>query len=113
MNPAKYDLSLYRGDSVRMQFRLWADPDRTQPIDLDGVMAASQIRTRPDGDILAEFVCTVTLPNVVDVSLDSDASRFNAKKGAWDLRLAWPGGDVLTPVAGAVKVKPDITLEAP
>jgi hypothetical protein len=112
MLPAKYDLDLYRGDTLRLQLRLWNDEDRTDPTDLDGVVASSQIRVRPDAEPAVELTCAVTLPNVIDATLDSDLSRTLPKKGVWDLQLAFPGGDVFTPIAGKVTVKPDVTVEA-
>jgi hypothetical protein len=111
MLPAVYNLDLYRGDTLRLQLRLWNDEDRTDPTDLDGVIASSQIRVRPDAEPAVELTCTITAPNTVDVTLDSDLSRDLPKKGVWDLQLAWPGGDVFTPVGGKVSTKPDVTVE--
>jgi hypothetical protein len=112
MLPAKYDLALYRGDTLRLGLRLWNDADGTDPTDLDGVIASSQVRVRPDAEPAIELTCAVTLPNIIDVRLDSDLSRTLPKKGVWDLRVLFPGGDVVTPIAGKVTVKPDVTVEA-
>jgi hypothetical protein len=112
MLPAAYDLALYRGDTMRLQFRLWQDDDRRDPVDLAGVAAASQIRIRPDGEPIIYLDCAITLPNIVDVTLTAEDSRELPKKGVWDLQLTWPSGDVVTPIGGKVTMKPDVTIVA-
>lgn len=113
MLPATYDLSLYRGDTLRLQLRLWLNEDRDDPADLDGVIAASQIRLKPDGEPVLELQCLLTLPNVIDLTLDADASRNLPRKGVWDVQLIYPGGDVITPIGGKVTMKKDVTLPMP
>jgi hypothetical protein len=110
MLPATYNLDLYRGDTLRLQVKLWNNEERDDPADLDGVIAASQFRVRPDAEPMVEMACAITLPNVVDLTLSSDASRMLPKKGVWDLELRFPGGDVFTPLAGKMTLKPDVTL---
>jgi hypothetical protein len=110
MLPAPYDLALYRGDTLRLQFALWSDAGRTQPTDLTGVTALSQIRDKPDGKTVVELTCTITAPNIIDLYLDADDAEALPKKGAWDLQLTWPSGDVLSPVAGKVTVTADVTI---
>ena len=40
-------LRLYRGDSYRWRFMLWADPDRSVAVDLTGVVVGAEIRSAP------------------------------------------------------------------
>ena len=39
-----YPLRIYRGDTYRWRFMLWADPDRTVAVDLTGVVVGAEIR---------------------------------------------------------------------
>jgi hypothetical protein len=108
MTPGKYTLTIYRGDSGRWQFKLWTDSAKTQPVDLTGVTARAEIRDKAGGLVLGELVCEVTLPNIIDASIDAIASAA-LKKGVWDLQLTYAGGDVVTILAGSVTVTADVT----
>jgi hypothetical protein len=110
MLPAVYDLELYRGDTVRMQLELWHDAERTQPLDLDGAVVASQIRLRPDAEPILNFIVTISLPNAIDLLLVTTEARELPKKGVWDMQITFVDGDVLSPIAGAVRMKPDVTI---
>lgn len=113
MIPGTFQLALYQGDSDHWQFVLWTDAAKTQPADLTGVVANAQIRDKPGGNLLATLTCTVTQPNIVDVVLDATQSgNLTGSKGAWDLHLTYPNGDVLTPVAGTVAITLDVTQSA-
>jgi hypothetical protein len=105
---AVYPLAVYRGDSAGWRFVLWADPAKTQPFDLTGAKAAAQIRDRPDSTNIVNLVCTVTLPNTVDVALPPAAAAVTPS-GGWDLQITGADGTVTTVVAGPVKVTADIT----
>jgi hypothetical protein len=113
--PGSYDLRLYRGDSYAWRFVLWADDERTEPVDLAGATAAAQIRPRPDAPEEVDLLCTILEPNTVDVYLTADqwdADPFELEvppQGAWDLELTFPGGNVRTVVAGQVLVTKDVT----
>ena len=107
MRPAILDLDFYRGDSERLQVTFW-DKDR-QPVDLTDVSARAEIRDRPAGTIVIPMTCVVTLPNIIDVTLKADDSRNLPPAGVWDLQLTYASGEVGTPLAGQVKVTPDVT----
>lgn len=113
MQPANLSLDLYRGDSNRFRLQLWADLGQTQPIDLTGVVAKSEIRDRPAGTFIVELACIITLPNIIDVTLAAADSHKLPVSAVWDLQLTYASGDVLTPVAGQVSVTPDVTDSAP
>ena len=111
MQPASFSLDIYRGDSGHWQFKLW-NVDGT-PTDLTGVVAKSQIRDRPGGTQIITLTCSITLPNIIDVMLTAaESAQFHTNgitKGAWDLQLTYPSGDILTVVGGTVTVTPDVT----
>ena len=108
MQPAQLPLAIYRGDTVRLHILLWA-ADGVTPINLAGVTAKSEIRERPAGVLISAFVCTITLPNIVDLFLTTTLSHTLPSKGVWDLQLTYPTGDVMTPLAGPVTVTADVT----
>lgn len=107
MQPAQLDLDIYRGDSSRMQVTLW-DKDH-QPVDLTDVSARAEIRDRPAGTMVIQLTCVITLPNIIDVKLAAKDSRELPPAGVWDLQLTYATGDVATPIAGQVRVTPDVT----
>lgn|SRR5262249_7022822 len=117
MQPAELPLDFYRGDSQRMQVRLWnvAPVGSTPgvPYDLTGVTAKSEIRDRPAGTQITPMTCVITLPNIIDVYLAAADSHKLPPKGAWDLQLTYASGDVKTPVAGPVTVTTDVTDSTP
>ena len=106
-------LSVYRGDSEHWTFTLFEDPAQTIPYDLAGVTVKAQIRTGA-GALLAELVCAVTLPNVIDVALAAAVSAgLCPGTWSWDLQLTYPDGAVKTVVAGPVAVTGDVTDSVP
>ena len=110
MLPADYNLSLYKGDTGRWQFKLWADADKTVPVDLTGVTAEAMIRDKvPSSSFSINLDCSVTEPNIIDMVLTSVQSSELPAKGVWDLQLTYPSGDVATPLKGTVTVTQDVT----
>lgn len=109
MTPGAYALNIYKGDTYQWRVRLWTDAQQTVPYDLTGAAAAAQIRDKPGGVLAVDLDCLITLPNIVDITLDSDSSALVPLVGAWDLQLTFPGPVVHTPVAGMVKATADVT----
>lgn len=109
MMPATLPLDIYRGDTARWQFKLWADPEKTDPVDLTGVVAKAEIRDKSGGSKISELACVITTPNTINMTLDAATSRALPNKGFWDLQLTYPSNDVNTILSGAVTVTPDIT----
>lgn len=107
--PAPYPLELYRGDTARWQFKLWADAYKTDPVDLTGVTVKAEIREAPGGADITELSCSVTTPNIIDMQLSAADAHDLPAAGAWDLQLTWPGGDIQTVLAGKVTVTADVT----
>jgi hypothetical protein len=111
--PGTYPLSLYRGDTYAWQFTFWTDTAKTQPLDLTGSTPKAEIRYSTGGvDVLA-MTCTLTPPNIVNVSLPAatwTAWPFKpSSRPSWDLQITTAGGAVTTYVAGPVVVVGDIT----
>ena len=110
MTPGVFNLDLYRGDTYRWQFKLWTDAEKTDPADLSDVTVKAEIRDKPGGTKITPLTCTITEPNIIDVVLSAAASQLLDAKGAWDLQLTYPSGDVQTIVSGAVQVQADVTM---
>jgi len=107
--PLSYVLAVYRGDSSRWVFTLWADAARTEPADLTGVTAAAEIH---QGATVTPLACTVTA-NTIDVVLAASVSQDLAiAVSRWDLQLTYPSGEVTTIASGRVDVHADVTGSA-
>ena len=110
MKPGKYPLQIYRGDTCRWQVKVWADAGRSQPFDLTGLVARSEIRERPSGRRVHPITCHITPPNIVDLEITPDVSRQLPARGVWDLRIVNPAnGAVGTILSDTVTVTPDVT----
>jgi hypothetical protein len=111
MTPGKYDLNIYKGDSYKWRFTLWADADRTVPVDLTGATAAAEIRDRSGGTVIVALELTFPDPgiNVIEAALSNVDSARCPAKALWDLQVTFPEGDVQTMVAGSVVTTADIT----
>jgi hypothetical protein len=113
MIPGRYSLMVYRGDTARWTFVLWANAAKTVAADLTGVAVKSQIRNRPGGVLVLELPCVVTLPNTVGIVLTAAQCAALPAAAVWDMQLTYPTGDVSTVVSGGVNVVPDVTVAAP
>ena len=110
MIPASYNLSLYRGDTSRWQFKLWTDAGKTQPEDLTGATAEATIRDKTTGGSYRQLLtCTVVLPNIINMVLTDTQSRNLPAKGVWDLQVTYPSGDVASKLQGSTAVTQDVT----
>jgi len=110
MRPGAFNLLLYRGDSYHYQFLLWTDETRTTPANLTGVTAEAEIRNAYAGLNILPLTCVVTLPNIIDMTLDAaDWVGWANTSAVWDLQLTYTGGEVFTVLSGLVSVAPDVT----
>jgi hypothetical protein len=110
MMPGSTNLNIYRGDTGRWQFKLWIDTARIQPADLTGVTVSATIRDKAlGGSAETALACTITSPNIVNMSLTPDQSRNLPAVGVWDLQLAYPSGDIFTVLKGSAIVTQDVT----
>lgn len=109
MTPGRYPLILYRGDTYRWQFSLWNDLANTEPVDLTGATAASQIRDKPGGSLIASLTCSVATPNIIHAVLAASDCAALPNSAAWDLQVTYASGDVSTVLAGPVNTTFDVT----
>ena len=109
MTPGKHNLDLYRGDTHSFRVVLWADDTQTVAYDLTGSTVAAEIREKSAGTHIVDLTVVVTLPNTIDITMEPDMFTTCPSKGVWDLQVTTATGEVLTPLAGAVTVTPDVT----
>jgi hypothetical protein len=110
MTPGRHALTIYRGDTYRWQFHLWADAAKTVPVDLTDVEVEAEIKTI---SVTLPLEVVVTELNTIDMLLSAEGSRtLVVGQGAWDLELTYLSGDVATVLAGPVKVIQDVTNSA-
>ena len=114
MKPGKYGLSIYRGDTSRWRFVLWADTDKTEPVDLAGASVAAEIRAVGSANSwcmpAGSLTCSIEAPNIIHVELQSGAALpQRGVRSEWDLQITWPSGDVQTVLAGGVDILGDVT----
>jgi hypothetical protein len=104
-----YPLVLYRGDTYRRQFTVWADAAQTTAVDLTDVLVAAEIRAGTGTTPVYALALTVTLPNVIDLEISAAQSAQLPAAATWDLQLTYPSTDVQTIVKGGVSVQGDVT----
>ena len=112
MTPGTYNLKLYRGDTHNFRVILWADTGQTVPYDLTGATAEAEIREKSAGTHVVILDTVVSLPNIIDIGMTPELYATCPAKGVWDLQITTAEGEVLTPLAGAVTVTPDVTDSA-
>jgi|SRR5215831_5361972 len=111
--PNAVDLTLYQGDDWGANVVV-SNPDLTAA-DLTGYTAQAQIRTGPADQqltVAAEIQATVQLPNQVLLYLSHD--QTTVLTGAlyyWDLQLTSGAGQIVTVLAGKVKMTQEVTRE--
>jgi hypothetical protein len=113
MNPRKYNLALYRGNSQGWLFRLWTDEAMTEPANLDGADIKAEIRNKSAGTVIVDLDIVYTSPNMVQVTITPDMYATCPAKGIWDLQVTYPDGWVDTLVGGTVAVTADATDSLP
>ena len=117
MRTACVPLVLYRGDTYRVDVLLWADSEKTQPIDLTGATAAAEVRYAPGDPAILTLSCAIATPNTIHIELWPEAwadfDWFTLMDAKWDLQLTWPTGDVTTIIAGPVHIRADVTDSVP
>lgn len=109
--PGDYPISLYRGDT-----RIWrdefADAATGHALDLTGYMFRAQIRDSIDGDVIATMTVddSDAANGVITRSLTAtQTAALAAARAAWDLELTSPDGFVRTYLAGAVRIRGDVS----
>lgn len=113
MQPGKFDLTLYRGDTYQWRFRLWQDDESTVPVDLAGCTVRAQIRDKSAGRFIVDLPLTVETPNVIYMRLDPEMYKKCPSRGVWDMQIVFPDATVYTPIYGVVAVTGDVTDSLP
>lgn len=108
MKPGVFNLDLYRGDSYAWRVLLWNNTASTVPTDLTGATAAAEIRDKTAGSRVVPLGCTITLPNIIDVTMLPDDWPECPSSGIWDLQVTFTGGRIRTVLAGSVKTTGDV-----
>ena len=111
----KVNLLVSQGADNTYWFRYGAESD---PVDITGYSARSQIRNRVGGDVWCEFLSTdgtIELggaEGTIIVHLDHTVTEGwddSQRKGVWDLELLDPSGSPVRFAEGSVTVSPDVT----
>lgn len=123
MKPWPHDLSIRRGDTKELFFRVrervW-DETTSAYIpgayrDLTGWTVLAQYRATEDAnEVLAEFAATImdqgVTPGGVLLRLTpAQTASLTILTGVWDCQLTDPAGDVYTYIAGKVAVDKDVS----
>jgi len=113
MQPGRYDLRVYRGDTFRWTFVLWLDRKKAVPMDLAGATVKAEIRNRPAGATVIPLALEIELPNRIAAELTAAASSSLPvglpQNMVWDLQITLPNTDVNTILRGDVVMTTDVT----
>jgi len=106
-----YNLNIVRFDSWTWQFTLWGDEAKTIPSDLTGTTVTAQIRATIGGSVIVNLGIEVkdAVNGVVWMSITSGQSGALPSTAYWDMQIAYPDGEIRTPVGGRVIVTDDVT----
>jgi hypothetical protein len=108
MQPGKLDLDIYRGDSYKWVFTLWTDAAKTVAADLTGAVALVEIRVSPGSSVICTPTMTITMPNIINMTITAAMSASLPAAAKWDLQIT-QAGNVTTILAGSVTNTSDIT----
>lgn len=110
--PARLDITQYRGDTLTIAVTLWADANQSVPADLSRATVTAQIRVKATDDDppVASFTVSVT-GNTVTLGLPPAITAQLPSKGVWDAQVDWHSDhvNVQTVLAGSVVVNDDVT----
>lgn len=112
INAGRYDLLLREGGTYRRTFVWSIDGD---PVDLTGCGVTATLRTSTTaaGDPLLELTDGdgLTLDGSAGeiALLITDEQAATDLRGAWDLKIEWPGGDETYLLAGRVTWRKAVT----
>jgi hypothetical protein len=124
MQPAPFDISLYRGDDFGLMLRVYSGTFsgaayvKGAPLDLTGWTGAAQVRANEDGALLGQFEVGIVMPQTtpantgrIYVSMLGSETAALAAAGIWDLELTDDSDPplVFTYLKGKVTVTKDVT----
>lgn len=127
MTAIRRDIYLEQGATWRLGFTYShagplddaGQPTAAAPYDFSDATARMQIRDKPGGTVLVEVTSSdgITLGGsagtveilISDVKTDALGPLERAKKGVYDLEIAWAGGDVTRLLQGKAVIDPNVT----
>ena len=117
MLPAKYDITVYQGDTFRLPITLSMKDaeENVTPVDLTDHHLKAQIRQRqnPDADLMGTFEFVMLNPEQgsFEAVLPAEESANVFRNGFWDLETTdLSTGEVRTWIHGEVTVLPQVTV---
>ena len=118
MEPAKIDLTVYKGSTFSKKFQ-WKTGEPLTPVDLTGCTIRMQVRKLvTSSSILAEFnesngMLIITNPINGQFQLDISASTstgFNFTSGVYDIEISYPDNiTVYRLIEGSFIAVPEVT----
>jgi hypothetical protein len=109
--PTKVDIVHYRGDTLGISLKVWADDEKTVPANFTGATVVAQVRPTVDStDVAGEFAVSIT-GNTLTLVLDPKQTRAMGAANVWDVEVDWHSDDVQvqTVVAGSLSIASDVT----
>lgn len=117
MLPAKYDITVYQGDTFRLPITLSMKDaeENVTPVDLTDQHLKAQIRQRqnPDAGLMGTFEFVMLNPEQgsFEAVLPAEESANVFRNGFWDLETTdLSTGEVRTWIYGQVTVLPQVTV---
>lgn len=109
--PTKVNIPHYRGDSLVIQVRLWADAAKTIPADLALATVRAQVREEYDDTQLVGAFDVNVVGNTITANLSPAAARNLPPLARWDIEVDWFSDDtsVQTVAAGGITADLDVT----
>jgi hypothetical protein len=104
--PPVVNLLLYQGDDVHFDLVV-TNPDGSAA-DLTGMTPAAQIRDKPNGALIATFMCSIAT-NVISLHLPATESVKLSAPGVWDCQITSATPEVTTLAAGTVSTAQQVT----
>lgn len=107
--PQKINVKHYRGDSLGLQVRLWADVDKTEPVDLAGAVVRAVVRYVIETRGREEVFAVAVDANTIDLGLLPTQTSRLPSTCHWDCQVTWPAGSVQTVAYGDMTFIGEVT----
>jgi hypothetical protein len=109
--PTKVDITHYRGDTLGISLKVWADDSNTVPANFTGSKVVAQVRPTADSsEISGQFAVSIS-GNTLTLVLSPKQTREMGATNVWDVEVDWHSDDVQvqTVVAGTLSLTSDVT----
>ena len=111
--PAPYNITLYQGDTYRLNLTVKDDQEPSQPINITGWSARGQIRPSVESaTVLASFTVTFidAAAGKIQFSLSAPTTAALTMDGVYDLEFTLgAGGDVETYLVGKMLLVKEVS----